>query len=79
MSLGLIAATIIRLEANGNAGHTDTEDTWTAYYSVEVTGMGAIQDGPMEKSVNFATLTGDTRAEIMVKAKVAVDAAIAAG
>lgn len=79
MALALKAGTIIRIESTGNAGHTDSEDTMTAYYTAEVTGMGDIQNGDRELNVNFATLTTDTRAGIMVKAKAAVDAAIAAG
>lgn len=77
--LALKAETTIRVESTGNAGHTDSEDTMTAYYTAKVTGMGAIQDGDKDKNVNFATVTGDTRPQIMVKAKAAVDAAIAAG
>ena len=79
MALAQKAGTIIRVGSNGNAGHTDFEDQMTAYYTVEVSGMGAIQDGEKERSVPFATLTTDTRAGIMVKAKTAVDAEIAAG
>lgn len=74
------AATLIRVSGTGNAGHTDFENTMTAFYTIQITGMGPIQntDGE-ERDVEFATLTGDTRAGIMVKAKAAVDTAVAAG
>jgi hypothetical protein len=79
MSIELKSGSVIRIESAGNAGHTDSENTMTAHYTAEVTGMGDLQNGDRGASVNFETLTTDTRAGIMVKAKAAVDAAIAAG